>query len=202
MWWDYGDVDAFFLNPGHSHSWRDTSGSSPILVTVEHLERALELHRLLDGFTSLDLGIARWRRSKRATTVEDRLVELRIALESVLLPDDNGVVGEKRHRLAIRGAWLLGQTLEQRKSYFRSLRDAYDYASSVLHAGRLKEEGRGSAGQSHYRSSGRLSGRDTTDSSGQGDAGLDRHHLGHGVSSSARKFCGIERGCSPTPHGY
>ena len=64
-----------FLNPGHSHSWRDTSGSSPILVTGEHLERALELNGLLDGFTSLDLGIARWRRSKRATTIEDRLVE-------------------------------------------------------------------------------------------------------------------------------
>ena len=141
QWWDYGDVDAFFLNPGHSHSWRDTSGSSPILVTGEHLERALELHGLLDGFTSLDLGIARWRRSKRATTIEDRLVELRIALESVLLPDDKGVLGEKRHRLAIRGAWLLGETLEQRKSYFRSLRDAYDFASSVLHAGRLKKKG-------------------------------------------------------------
>ena len=141
QWWDYGDADAFFLNPGHSHSWRDTSGSSPILVTREHLERTLELHGLLDGFTSLDLGIARWRRSKRATTIEDRLVELRIALESVLLPDDKGVVGEKRHRLATRGAWLLGETLEQRKSYFRSLRDAYDFASSVLHAGRLRKKG-------------------------------------------------------------
>ena len=141
QWWDYGDVDAFFLNPGGSHSWRDTSSSSPILVTEEHLKRAMELQGLLDGFTSLDLGIARWRRSKRATTIEDRLVELRIALESVLLPDDKGVVGEKRHRLAIRGAWLLGETLEQRKSYFRSLRDAYDFASSVLHAGRLKKKG-------------------------------------------------------------
>ncbi len=141
VWWDYGDVDAFFLNPGHSHSWKDTSGSSPILVTGEHLERALALHGLLDGFTLLDLGIARWRRSKRATTVEDRLVELRIALESVLLPDDRGAVGEKRHRLAIRGAWLLGETLEQRKSHFRSLRDAYDFASSVLHAGKLNRKG-------------------------------------------------------------
>ena len=141
QWWDYGDVDAFFLNPGHSHSWRDTSDSSPILVSGENLERALELHALLDGFTLLDLGIARWLRSKRATTAEDRLVELRIALESVLLPDDKGAVGEKRHRLAMRGAWLLGETLEQRKSYFRSLRDAYDFASSVVHAGRLKKRG-------------------------------------------------------------
>ena len=141
QWWDYGDVDAFLLNPGHSHSWRDASNSSTILVSGQHLERALDLHGLLDGFTLLDLGIARWRRSKRATTIEDQLVELRIALESVLLSDDRGAVGEKRHRLALRGAWLLGETLEQRKAYFRSLRDAYDFASSVLHAGRLKKGG-------------------------------------------------------------
>ena len=61
-------------------------------------------------------------------------------MESVLLADDKGVVGEKRHRLAIRGAWLLGETLEQRKTYFRSLRHAYDFASNVLHAGSLKKQ--------------------------------------------------------------
>ena len=34
-------------------------------------------------------------------------------MESILLADDNGAVGEKGHRLGIRGAWLLGETLEQ-----------------------------------------------------------------------------------------
>ena len=67
-----------------------------------------------------------------------QLIELRIALESVLLIDDKGVVGEKRNRLATRGAWLLGETLSQRKAYFRTLRNAYDYASIVLHAGTFK----------------------------------------------------------------
>ena len=139
QWWDYGDVDAFFINPGHSHNWRDISNSPPSLVSEEQLERSLELQGLLDGFTILDLGIARWRRSKQAPTQEDRLVELRIAMESTLLADDKGVVGEKTHRLAIRGAWLLGETFEQRKSYFRSLRAAYGFASNVLHAGNLKK---------------------------------------------------------------
>ena len=139
QWWDYGDVDAFFLNPGFSHSSRDISNSSSSLVSEEQLERCLELHGFLDGFTMLDLGIARWRRSKRATTKEEQLVELRIAMESILLADDNGAVGEKSHRLAIRGAWLLGETFEQRKSYFRSLRAAYSFASKVLHAGSLKK---------------------------------------------------------------
>ena len=140
QWWDYGDVDAFFLNPGFSYNSRDISNSPPSLVSEQQLERSLELHRLLDGFTKLDLGIARWRRSKRATTKEEQLVELRIAMESVLLADDKGAVGEKSHRLATRGAWLLGETLEQRKTYFRSLRAAYGFASNVLHAGSLKKQ--------------------------------------------------------------
>ena len=146
QWWDYGDVDAFFLNSGSSHPRRDISDSPQSLVSEQQMERCLELHQRLDGFTKLDLGIARWRRSKRATTREEQLVELRIAMESVLLADDNGAVGEKSHRLAIRGAWLLGETLEQRKEYFRSLRKAYGFASNVLHAGSLRkkdEEARG-----------------------------------------------------------
>ena len=61
-------------------------------------------------------------------------------MKLVLLADDKEVVGEKRHRLAIRGAWLLGETLEQRRKYFRSLRDAYDFASKVIHAGRVKKQ--------------------------------------------------------------
>ena len=65
-------------------------------------------------------------------------MKLRIALELGLLSVDQGFVGEKRHRLATRGAWLLGETFETRKDYFRTLRDAYDFASSVLHAGSPK----------------------------------------------------------------
>ena len=140
QWWDYRDVHAFFLNPGISYTSRDISNSPPSLVSAEQLERCLVLQRLLDGFKELDLPIARWRRSKRATSKEDQLIELRIALESVLLSDDRGAIGEKSHRLAIRGAWLLGETFEQRKKYFRSLREAYGFASNVLHAGRLKKQ--------------------------------------------------------------
>ncbi|MYB10145.1 MAG: hypothetical protein F4Y28_09240 [Acidimicrobiia bacterium] len=139
-WWDYGDADAFFLNPGSSHSSREVRDTSSSLISEEQLARSLELHKLLDGFTQLDLGIARWRRSKQAPTTEEQLVELRIAMESVLLADDQGVVGEKRLRLAIRGAWLLGETFEQRKSYFDSLYAAYGNASKVIHAGSLKKK--------------------------------------------------------------
>ena len=67
-------------------------------------------------------------------------MELRIALESGLLSDDKGSVGEKRHRLAARGAWLLGETFERRKSTFGHYATPTDFASSVLHAGSPKEK--------------------------------------------------------------
>ena len=142
QWWDYGDVDAFRLNPGSSHNSKEASDVTPSLVTEQQLKNCLELHGMLDGFTKLDLAIARWRRSKGAVTTEEQLVELRIAMESVLLGDDKRPVGEKRHRLAVRGAWLLGEDFDERKTCYRSLRDAYDLASRVIHAGSLKSQER------------------------------------------------------------
>lgn len=142
QWWDYGDTEAFCLNPGSSHTNKEASDVTPSLVTEPQLESCLELHGLLDGLTMLDLAIARWHRSKGAATTEEQLVELRIAMESILLADDRGSIGEKRHRLAIRGAWLLGKNFNQRKTHYRSLRDAYDLASVVIHAGSLKSQDR------------------------------------------------------------
>ena len=138
QWWDYGDVDAFFLNAGFSSGRKETRGASPKLISVEQVLRCLELHGLLEKYTRLDLGIARWLRSKHPLAEVEQLVELRIALESVLLSDDQGSIGEKRYRMATRGAWLLGKTFKQRQEYFRTLRKAYDFASSVLHAGNPK----------------------------------------------------------------
>ena len=139
-WWDYGDVDAFFLNAGHSSSRKDTQSPSIGVVCQHQLEKCLEVHRLLERYKTLDLCIARWLRSKRATSKEEQLVELRIALESVLLSENTGIVGEKRHRLAVRGAWLLGESFEERKTCFRTLQYAYDFASVVIHAGRLNNK--------------------------------------------------------------
>ncbi len=138
-WDDYGDIEAFFLGSSFGSSRKRADNSSPVLVSEEDVRRSLDLHAHLAAFTKLDLAIARWRRSKGSTTPYEQLVELRIALESVLLSDDRGNVGEKRHRLAIRGAWFIGSTFAERKRSFRTLRILYDYASSVIHAGNPKE---------------------------------------------------------------
>ena len=138
-WWDYSDVEAFFLNPGFSSQRKEINAPSPILISEADARYCLEIHSWLHGFSNLDLAIARWRKSKRPTGTHDKLIELRIALESVLLNDDRSF-GEKAHRLAIRGAWLLGDTFEERQECFETLRVFYNYASSVIHAGSPKEK--------------------------------------------------------------
>ena len=139
VWDDYGDIEAFFFGSSFSSNRKRADNSSPVLVSEEDVRVSLDLHAHLAAFAKLDLAIARWRRSKGSTHPHEKLVELRIDLESVLLSDDRGNVGEKRHRLAIRGAWFLGTTFAERKLAFRTLRTLYDYASSVIHAGSPKE---------------------------------------------------------------
>ena len=138
-WDDYGDMEAFALGYSFGSGRKRADNASPVLVSEEDVRSSLDLHAHLAAFARLDLAIARWRRSKGSTTPHEKLVELRIALESVLLSDDRGTVGEKRHRLSIRGAWFLGSTFAERKSSFGTLRTLYDYASSVIHAGSPKE---------------------------------------------------------------
>ena len=147
QWEDYGDVEAFFLNAGFSCRRKEASSSSIVSVSEEDLRRCLDTHALLHGLQALDLPIARWRQSKRSPSANEQLIELRIALESVLLGDDKGSVGEKRHRLAIRGAWFLGKDFDERKRFFYALRDVYDYASSVIHGGKPRVKGKHEIGR-------------------------------------------------------
>ena len=139
-WDDYGDIEAFFLGSSFGSSRNRANNSSPVVVSEADVRASLDLHAHLAALPRLDVSVTRWRRSKGSANVYEQLVELRIALESVLLSDDRGTVGEKRHRLAIRGAWLLGSTFAERRHSFRTLQALYDYASSVIHAGNPKEK--------------------------------------------------------------
>ena len=141
-WWDYGEVDAFFLNLGHGVSLQETRTGSPQEISDEQFARCLEIGERLENFSALDVAIARWRRSKRGRTLEEQLVELRIALESALLAGDSGGSPEIQFRIATRGAWLIGKTYDERKACFDILRKAYGLASSVLHARKLKRKNR------------------------------------------------------------
>ncbi len=62
-------------------------------------------------------------------------VELRVALESLLLPD--GDKGELRYRLSTRAAILGGGSIEERRDARKRMTKVYDLCSKAVHTGRL-----------------------------------------------------------------
>ena len=110
-----------------------------------------ESGRTLDALRRADrkcrIAVDRWRRSKdQHIRLEDRYIELRIALESLYLKEfANEHSQEMRFRLSLFGAWHLGCDVESRQLIRRILRDAYDAASKVVHTGELPKKKRGLA---------------------------------------------------------
>ena len=144
LWWcDFGDLVMF--NPGHSsmtevpaHSYDSMMTEiSTAQLTQSHFEDTFDiLTKLQAAKGRLGVTISRWNRSKRPdTTLSDGFVELRIALESLYLSDSGP---EKSFRLATHGAWYLGANFEERQVYYKTLRDAYNSASTAIHEGEVK----------------------------------------------------------------
>ena len=76
--------------------------------------------------------------SKRPeSSLPDRFIELRIALEALYLDGKNNT--EMAFRLAINGALYAGGTIEERRRNLKTLREAYNLSSRAVHAGTLKE---------------------------------------------------------------
>ena len=67
----------------------------------------------------------------------DRYIDLRIALEALYLEDfpDERTTQEMRFRLALFGAWHLGDNFKERQSIRKKLRDSYAMASAAVHGG-------------------------------------------------------------------
>ena len=108
-------------------------------VPVDAREIDLTITALRNANTKLQIAVDRWHRSMSDDAqLEDRYIDLRIALEAIYLKDfANEYSGEMRFRLALFGAWHLGTDFEERRSIRKALRDAYDTASKAVHEGKL-----------------------------------------------------------------
>jgi hypothetical protein len=107
-------------------------------LTPEVLENANQIFEKLEGREDLVLAIRRWKNSKCSSDIEDRLIDLRIALEALYA---KGSSGEMRFRTSLIGAMHLGYDLDSRREYQKKLGDTYDRASRVLHGGYRTSEG-------------------------------------------------------------
>ena len=83
------------------------------------------------------MAITRWKRSMaRRGNLADRFIDLRIALEALLLPE--GSDRQLSFSLSVRGAWWLGKDAADRRKTWKILRSAYGAASSAVHTGKAK----------------------------------------------------------------
>ena len=145
LWWcDIGDLVMFNSGtssmtelPAHSCGSMMTE-FSPAQLTQSHVEDTFDLLTKLQAAEGkLDVAIDRWNKSKRPfTTLSDKLIELRIALESLYL---RGIDRELGFRLATCGAWHLGTDFNERLKYQGILKDAYDLGSKAVHTGATQD---------------------------------------------------------------
>lgn len=94
-------------------------------------ELCTELQRRMASDQRFQIAVTRW--AKAATPGElnaDRLIDLRIALESLYLDSSGGELG---FRLSITGARHLGVGLDEREEIRKTLADFYRLSSKVIH---------------------------------------------------------------------
>lgn len=113
-------------------------GQSEIERT-KHLYKILfELNRVglnLKDRKKLQIAIRRWIKSTSNKDIEDKIIDLVIALEALYLPD----VGESTFKLAVRASWHLGGDRENRVKLFEVFKELYKCRSKVAHGGEPKE---------------------------------------------------------------
>ena len=141
VWQDDGDTAAF-CDGSSSLPWRRiraTESSVATPLTQEMLEGAWKIYRMRQSVlkvkSTVDVTVERWVNSKQQeSSLRDKLIELRVALEVLFL--DNAQ-GESRFRLAMHGAWLLGASVEERDRYYDALLRAYGAGSTAVHGGEV-----------------------------------------------------------------
>ena len=119
-------------NPTLLGHFPDTNLSEPIVRSALLI---YEARQQLDDDTGkkLDVPIARWVRSKQGRGDVDAFIDIGIALESLYLSDQG--TAELRHRLALRAAWHLGASVEDRKAIMGDMRKIYSLRSRAVHSG-------------------------------------------------------------------
>ena len=157
VWDDYGQFTALAQNEARV---RGSVGHLPRFgrrtTNVETGESTLELPKddirdlseknigqLLRELQGADgrtrVAVSRWKTAMNEIRgLPDRFIDLRIALESLFLSQNPGQ--ELKFRLAVAGAWLVGEDSVDRRRIWDTLRSAYDLASNAVHRGDVKNK--------------------------------------------------------------
>lgn len=88
-------------------------------------------HETIDKYPEIQLAIARY---CKETAQHGDVIDLMIALEALLVAEEEGIV----FKLSQRVANLLGSDAISRKELFRKVRDFYSLRSKMVHGGKTK----------------------------------------------------------------
>jgi hypothetical protein len=86
----------------------------------------------------LRVPLDRLDRSIHENDFTDKVIDLGIALEALLLHEQKGDRCELKFRLGLRGAWLLGSDAEERVEIQRALGKVYQLRSDAVHVGKVE----------------------------------------------------------------
>lgn len=135
---------GLFGNSGGGYSLPDVIVPAQREFLAEHVDELEALCSHVDAWQdsgdrqTLRIALSRFAQAKGRMNPHESMLDLGIALEMVLLNDahtKNSLPGQLSEKFRARGAWLLGQSVDERKLIYRMLKDVYTARSQVAHTG-------------------------------------------------------------------
>jgi len=135
---------GMFAGGGGGYRRHDIIGRQFSKLSVSSLN---EINTLLTSFNKLSPQkkeqisrvLSRLSQAKRREQIEDKILDLAIALEMVLLENNKDQLSLT---FRLRGSWLIGKNYEERKMVNSQLKEIYNFRSQVAHNGVLKGDER------------------------------------------------------------
>jgi len=124
-----------------NHSFNDVIGYSNSMINENQVSM---INMVLNAYDKLNPNkkdrinnvLNRLAKAKRQEHLEDKILDLGIALEMMLL-DDNDDNTQLSLSFRLRGAWLLSRIGQNKKESYDILKDIYKFRSQVAHTGIL-----------------------------------------------------------------
>ncbi len=119
----------------------DVPSRNNTICTLEHASQLCELIKVFSRKAAseqirLHRILHRIAQAKKRMQIEDKILDLSIALEMLLL-GDNGNNDQLSLSFRLRGSWLLGSDASSRSELYKQFRDLYGYRCQVAHSGIL-----------------------------------------------------------------
>ncbi|MCB4762975.1 MAG: hypothetical protein LGB78_03590 [Sulfurovum sp.] len=138
---------SLFSEHGSSSPPYDVLGNNNMTTKLskENIKEVEKLFKKLSDLNDKEQSrfvtiINRIRQAKRHSSIEDKILDLGIAVEMMLLEDNDK--SQLKLQFRLRGSLLIAKDNNNKEEYFKDFGELYDYRSSVAHSGMLKDSER------------------------------------------------------------